>query len=146
MSAKENSEQSKELPDIYETRQGHAMREAMAAGDRSQYERIKGHVLRESATSAEEARVLADMMHAAELFKEMTEAQTGGEKDAIARRMRDECSHRACINAMAAGYMQSGLREGLPGKALDQLLKWVDELELGPEIRELVGKIERLSE
>jgi hypothetical protein len=136
-----------ELPDTYETRQGAAMREALSAGDTAAAERIRSHLLAESATSPAEREQLADHMHAMMLFKEQTDALERGDREAaeaLAARTRAECSERSIKNALAAGYLQAGLREGLSAERHDQLMAWVGELGMGEEIRALAAGITRL--
>lgn len=136
-----------ELPDIYETRQGHALREALDRGDTDEARRIIRHVLAESATNDTERAQLEDALTAALLFKLQTRASEAGradEAEAIAALMAAMCSPRAILTTLAGAYLQAGLREGLPAPAHDQLMTWIGELQLGDSMRDLAATIRRL--
>lgn len=81
------------------------------------------------------------------LFKRRVEALSRGDQEqaeALAAQMRAECPERSIKNALAAGYLQAGLREGLPAAQHDQLMTWIGELQLGDEIRALASGSKRL--
>lgn len=63
-----------ELPDIYEARQGHALREAMERGDTDEARRIVRHVIAEAALNDDEKEMFRDTLAAAFLFREQMQA------------------------------------------------------------------------
>ncbi|WP_327359836.1 hypothetical protein [Streptomyces sp. NBC_01304] len=136
-----------ELPDIYEARQGHALREAMERGDTDEARRIVRHVIAEAALNDDEKEMFRDTLAAAFLFREQMQAAKRGDQktaDRIAELMTATVQPRIITQTVAAGYLQAGLREGLPANRHDQLMAWIDELNLGPEIRTAAAKVRRL--
>ncbi|MEW1911305.1 hypothetical protein AB0442_23130 [Kitasatospora sp. NPDC085895] len=132
------------LPDIFETRQGEALRRAYLGGDLEQARKIEQHLLAESATTSEERDELAQTLHAAVLFLEVDAAREVGDApraDHFLQRIRQECQPRAIKQHLAAGLLQAGLREGLTRAQHDQLMGWMKELGLGPQIVELAENI-----
>ncbi|MGA5824098.1 hypothetical protein ACPC54_40410 [Kitasatospora sp. NPDC094028] len=133
-----------QLPDIYETRQGHALRDAYERGDMDEARRIEAHVLAEAATTPEEREVFAETLRGAMLFKELTQAKEAGDEaraEEISQRMVKLCSRRTIVQTISAGYLQAGLREGLPKATHDELMAMLAELEVGGEIRRLAESI-----
>ncbi|MEW1911274.1 hypothetical protein AB0442_22975 [Kitasatospora sp. NPDC085895] len=132
------------LPDIFETRQGEALRRAYLGGDLEQARKIEQHLLAESATTPEERDELAQTLHAAVLFLEVDAARDAGDgprADHFLQRIRQECAPRAIKQHLAAGLLQAGLREGLTRAQHDQLMGWTKDLGLGPQIIELAENI-----
>lgn len=136
-----------ELPDIYETRQGHALRQAIDRGDADEARRIIRHVLAEAALTPEEREEFEQTLTASLLFREQMHASERGDETTAARiadMMHAVLPHHVIIRTVAAAYLQAGLREGLPADRHDQLMGWVDELGLGEEIRTAAASIRRL--
>ncbi|MEW1912519.1 hypothetical protein AB0442_29465 [Kitasatospora sp. NPDC085895] len=132
------------LPDIFETRQGEALRRAYLAGDLEQARKIEQHLLAESATTPEERDELAQTLHAAVLFMELDAARDAGDETGaghLLQRIRQECTPRAIKQHLAAGLLQAGLHEGLTRDQHDQLMGWVKDLHLGPQIVDLAESI-----
>lgn len=134
------------LPDIYETRQGHALREALDRGDTAEARRLIDHVLAESPTSPAEREYLSDVMAAALLFRMQTEATEAGQHE-HARLLADlataTCSSDAITTVLAGAYLQTGLHEGLPARVHDQLMQWLNAREFSNEMRQLAAGIRR---
>ncbi|RGD55410.1 hypothetical protein DR950_41850 [Kitasatospora xanthocidica] len=133
-----------ELPDIYETRQGRALRDAYARGDMEQARRIEEHVLAEAATNGEEREVYRETLRGAILFQELMDAQEAG-NDELAQSIRERmllvCSRATILRTISAGYLQAGLREGLPQKTHDELMSMLTELGVSGELKRLAQSI-----
>ncbi|GAA1129293.1 hypothetical protein, partial [Kitasatospora arboriphila] len=75
---------------------------------------------------------------------ELDAARATGDETAaghLLRRIGQECTPRAVRQHLAAGLLQAGLHEGLTRDQHDQLMGWLQDLHLGPEIVELAESI-----
>ncbi|MCC9310089.1 hypothetical protein LN042_23980 [Kitasatospora sp. RB6PN24] len=134
-----------QLPDIFETRQGHALRDAYTAGDMQKARQIEEHLLAEAATTPAEREELADTLRSTVLFKEMYDARAAGDDeraDSVMEHIKLMCTPKMIKMNLAAGYMQAGMREGLTKEQHDQLKGWINDLGYGPEIQAMVESIQ----
>jgi len=133
-----------QLPDIFETRQGRALRDAYNAGDLEQARRIEQHLLAEAATTPEERETLAETLRGVVLFKEMMDAQAAGDEaraESVRGHIEVMCSPFIIKQNLAAGLMQAGLREGLARADHERLVGWIKDLGYGEEIQKMVASI-----
>ena len=132
--------------DPYAVQQRQALREALAAGDTDQADRILAHLIAEGTTSPQGTALLEQQVRAAQLFKAGNEAAARGDRaaaDAALATMQVECSPTAIKTALAAALMRDGLRAGLPPAQHGRLMLLIHELGLGPQIRAMAATIRR---
>ncbi|QNS09444.1 hypothetical protein IAG42_37420 (plasmid) [Streptomyces xanthii] len=137
-----------QLPDIFETRQVKAFRDALMAGDLEQAKKIEDHLLAEAATSPEDREVLADQLRAAMLFRAYTDASgAGDEATALVFRglLETMCSPKTVETTLMSGLLYAGLQQGsLPAEHHDRLTEWMGRADVGDAMREHLQGITRV--
>lgn len=137
-----------QLPDIFETRQVKAFRDALMAGDLEQAKKIEDHLLAEAATSPEDREVLADQLRASMLFRAYVDASGAGD-EATARvfqgLLTTMCSPETVQRTLMSGLLYAGLQQGaLPAKDHDRLSEWMSKTDVGDEMRARLESITRV--
>ncbi|MBB6439583.1 hypothetical protein [Streptomyces candidus] len=136
-----------QLPDIFETRQAKAFRDALMAGDVEQAKKIEDHLLAEAATSPEDRELLADQLRAAMLFRAYVDASAAGDEAAALTfqgLLTTMCSPETVKTTLMSGLLYSGLELGsLPAKDHDHLTEWMNGADVGEEMKARLASITR---
>lgn len=137
------------LPDIFETRQVTALRDALVAGDLEQAKKIEDHLLAEAATSPEDRELLADQLRASMLFRAYVDASGAGDT-AMASLLQELlttlCSPKTVQRTVMSGLLYAGLQQGtLPAADHDRLTEWMNSADVGKEMRARLASIRRVS-
>lgn len=137
-----------QLPDIFETRQVKAFRDALLAGDLEQAKKIEDHLLAEAASSPEDREVLADQLRASMLFSAYVDAIGAGD-EASAQMFQGllttMCSPDTVQATIMSGLLYAGLQQGaLPAKDHDRLSEWMSGTDVGPEMKARLASITRV--
>ncbi|MFJ5645818.1 hypothetical protein [Streptomyces sp. NPDC093223] len=137
------------LPDIFETRQATALRDALAAGDLEQAKKIENHLLAEAATSPEDRELIADQLRASLLFSAYVDASAAGDTaraSLLQKLMTTMCSPKTVRTTVMSGLLFAGLQQGtLPAADHDRLAEWMSSADVGEEMRARLASITRLS-
>ncbi|GHI97990.1 hypothetical protein TPA0905_74610 [Streptomyces olivaceus] len=136
------------LPNIFETRQAAALRDALVAGDLEQAEKIENHLLAEAATSPEDRELLADQLRASMLFRAYVDASAAGDAamaSLLQELMTTMCSPKTVQATVMSGLLYAGLQQGaLPAADHDRLAQWMSGTDVGEEMRARLASIERV--
>ncbi|TGN72288.1 hypothetical protein E5083_30365 [Streptomyces bauhiniae] len=135
------------LPDIFETRQATALRDALVAGDLEQAKKIEDHLLAEAATSPEDRELLADQLRASMLFRAYVDASGAGDTAMAAllqNLLTSLCSPRTVQTTVMSGLLYAGVQQGaLPAADHDRLSEWMSGADVGEEMRARLASIKR---
>lgn len=136
-----------QLPDIFETRQVKAFRDALMAGDLDRAKKIEDHLLAEAATSPEDREVLADQLRASMLFRAYVDASGAGDQATalvFQELLTTMCSPETVRATLMSGLLYSGLQQGsLPAEDHDRLAAWMKEADVGEEMKARLASITR---
>ncbi|MEU9480762.1 hypothetical protein [Streptomyces sp. NPDC048191] len=137
-----------QLPDIFETRQVKAFRDALLAGDLEQAKKIEDHLLAEAAADPEDREVLADQLRASMLFRAYVDASGAGD-EAMAQvfqgLLTTMCSPDTVQATVMSGLLYAGLEQGsLPAKDHDRLAEWMSKANVGEEMKARLEGITRV--
>ncbi|WP_371801533.1 hypothetical protein OHA38_43235 (plasmid) [Streptomyces sp. NBC_01732] len=136
-----------QLPDIFETRQVKAFRDALMAGDLEQAKKIEDHLLAEAATSPEDREVLADQLRASMLFRAYVDASAAGDQATalvFQGLLTTMCSPETVQQTLMSGLLYAGLQQGsLPAEDHDRLTAWMKEADVGEAMRARLASITR---